>query len=223
MSTRVRKAEIRKMLLRRDFGRLKNWSQSVRNPRRVLFSLSYDPDELIRCRAIEAIGHVCSWQARSDMERVRDYVRRLLWLMNDESGGLGWSSPEVLGEVLVNAPALIEEYGLLLTSFLREEPFQAGTHQAVYRVATVDVRPFAGSEAELSRSLQDDDPVVRGYAALTLGLLGEGGAAEAIAGLRSDEAEVRRYDFHNGDLHTTTVGRMALEAMELLQEAGCPA
>ena len=142
MSVRAHKGEIRELLERRDTERLLDWAGSMRNPRRTLLSLTYDASELIRWRAIEAIGKVCAQDAASNPDKVRDFVRRLLWLMNDESGGLGWRSPEIIGEILVNVPDFIKEFGALLPAYLVEEPFEAGAHLALYRVAQIDSSPF---------------------------------------------------------------------------------
>ena len=78
--------------------------------------------------------------------------------MNDESGGLGWHAPELIGEILVNVPDLIPEYANVLMSFLHEEPFERGTHCAVYRAASVEPKPFTERASELLDSLKDPDP-----------------------------------------------------------------
>ena len=99
MGIRTHKTAVREILADRDFNAVAAWADSVRSPQRVLFSLALDADELIAWRAIEAIGKMAAIQAESDLEKIRDSVRRLLWLMNDESGGLGWRSPEMIGEI----------------------------------------------------------------------------------------------------------------------------
>jgi len=95
MNAIKRKSKVKELLRERDYDNLQKWAKNMRNPQRTLLSLAYDTDELIRWRAIEAIGKVAQIQAESDIEKVRDLIRRLLWLMNDESGGLGWHSPEI--------------------------------------------------------------------------------------------------------------------------------
>ena len=127
MSLQTRKKVIRKVLSNRDFKEIREWTVSERNPLRTLLSFTYDSDELMRRRAVEAIGLVADHRARKNLEKVRDFIRRLLWLMNDESGGLARLAPEMIGEILVNVPSLIDEYGPLLFSFLQEEPFERGS------------------------------------------------------------------------------------------------
>jgi len=181
---------------------------SAQNAWRVLLSLTYDQDELISWRAIEASGKVAGLQAGAEIERVRDFIRRLLWLMNDESGGLGWRSPELIGEILVNVPALVDEYASLIFRFLREEPFERGTHFAVYRIASMNPEPFVNNVSELGNSLSDPDPTIRGYAACALHSIDPKSHRQAIEKLQHDQGQVTSYDFDTGLLQQTTVGSM---------------
>ncbi len=62
------------------------------------------------------------------------------------------------GEILVNVPVLIQNTADLLPSFLKGEPFEQGTHPAIYRVASVDSKSFLKSAAELSKSVRPVKP-----------------------------------------------------------------
>ena len=48
--------------------------------------------------------------AEQDMESARVVMRRLMWNLNDESGGIGWGSPEAMGEIMARHSGLAEEY-----------------------------------------------------------------------------------------------------------------
>lgn len=52
-----------------------------------LFSFFYNTNELIKWRAITAMGAVVAHLAEQDMESARVVMRRLIWNLNDESGG----------------------------------------------------------------------------------------------------------------------------------------
>jgi hypothetical protein len=207
-----RKATVREFLAHRDFAALLKWAGTIRNPQRILISLTFDQDWLIRWRAIEAFGRVAAVQAESDLGKVRDMLRRLLWSMNDESGGLGWHFPELIGEVLVNVPALVNEYAKLLPSYLREEPFERGTHIAIYRVSLTSPAQFRDCIPELGKSLDDPDSVIRGYSALSLGAIAGKSCYDAVEKLLDDPSPVTLYDFDSGQLRETTVGQMAKDA-----------
>jgi len=67
-------------------------------------SLLFDRDKVICFRASEALGKVAAMEADKDLEPVRDLLRRLFWMMNDESGNTCWYAPEAIGEILYNVP-----------------------------------------------------------------------------------------------------------------------
>ena len=179
-------------------------------------SVTYDSDELVRWRAIEATGWVAGKSPSSDLDSVREMVRRLLWQMSDESGGLAWHASELIGEILVNVPVLIPEYADLLLSFLREEPFERGTHFAVYRVVQVNPKPFNDCVTDLVSSLADPDPAIRAFSALTLGVLKKSDCRHIMQPLLEDESQLQPYDFDSGDFVTITVGEAARIAIDLI-------
>lgn len=86
-----------------------------------LFSFFCNKDELIRWRAIAAMGVVVSKLADSDIESARVVMRRIMWSLNDESGGIGWGCPEAMGEIMARNRLLAGEYCNILVSYLRED------------------------------------------------------------------------------------------------------
>ncbi len=216
MGIRSQKTEVGAILRNRDRAALIEWAQSVRNPFRVLVSMTYDGDELVRWRAIEATGWVVGAQAVADLDRARDMLRRLFWQMNDESGGLTWHSPELIAEILVNVPELISEYAQMLPSFFHEEPFERGAHIAAYRIAMVKSEAFAECISDLSDSTGDSDPIIRAFAVLTLGALGATQCRDVIERLREDESEMRCYDFESGKLVSRRVSEAAQAALDAI-------
>ncbi len=75
-----------------------------------LFSFFYDKEEIIKWRAIAAFGRVVSMLADQNMESARVIMRRLMWNLNDESGGIGWGSPEAMGEITALHPGLAKNF-----------------------------------------------------------------------------------------------------------------
>jgi hypothetical protein len=148
-------------------------------------------------------------QAGRGLEVVRESLRRTLWLMNDESGGLLWCGPQLMGAVLANVPALCDEYLALLGTFLEEEPFRVGTRWALWRIATVRPTPVADFAPDLVASLTDPDAAVRGHAALALRTLLPAPPPAALAALAVDEAPLTVFDPRAGQLRAVTVGALA--------------
>lgn len=205
---------MRTILLRRDRARLEKWAAAVTNPLRALISLTYDQDVLVRWRAIEAAGWVSATLAESNLDKVRDTIRRLLWLMNDESGGLGWYNPELIGEMLCGVPSLIPEFATLLPSFLVEEPFEAGTHWAMVRLADVAPQAVADAAPKVARSLNDPNPMIRALAARFLISIKAENLEASISPLRTDPEEFQLYDLEKGELTTVPVGQYVRDSLD---------
>lgn len=199
-----RKAEARRLVEAFDLGGVERWAAREGAAWAVVQALLFDADPLVRWRAVEALGRVAALRARADLEGARELVRRTLWLMNDESGGLLWLGPPVIGAVLANVPPLCDEFLDVLASFLEEEPFEAGTRWALWRVALA--RPgavAAAAGAALAASLGDPDPQVRGTSAVALAAAAGPHAAPALA---AEHGPVVLFDPRTGDFRSTTPG-----------------
>ncbi len=204
-----RKNEIREILQKRDWEALRKYA-SVRNfIFRPLQSLLFDNDNLIRWRAIEAIGIVAGIESKRDFYKVRTLIRNQLWMMNDESGGLGWNAPETVGEIIFNVPPLIGEFGPILASFMNEEPFEQGAHWAVARLSRLEPNTFEDNTNEIIDSLGNSNPSIRGYSVLILNNLNWNINTDKLSALIKDNSPVEFYNFDSGDFEDITVGQIA--------------
>ena len=116
-------------------------SRKAINP---LISVFCDTDPELRLKAISAFGQVVADLANEDMEAARVVMRRLMWTLNDESGGIGWGAPEAMAETMACHPRLAEEYASILLSYIREdgnfleyEPLRRGALWGIGRLAQV--------------------------------------------------------------------------------------
>ncbi len=200
-----RKDAARRRLAAFDLDGIAAWARAEPRAARVLQSLLFDEDDLVRWRAVEAVGRVAAVLAERGLEPARELLRRTLWLMNDESGGLLWVGPQVLAAVLANVPALCGEFGPVVASFLEEEPFRAGTRWALWRLAGARPDLVAESAAELAASFSDPDPAIRGLAALALSAVHAGD----LSPLAEDGAAFTVFDPRTGELRALTVGDAA--------------
>ena len=168
----------------------------------ALFSFLYNTDEYVRWHAITAMGSIVQKIAGKDMERARVIMRRLMWNLNDESGGIGWGSPEAMGEILACHEGLANEYVHILLSYAREDGnylehpiLQRGLLWGIGRLS--EVRPHlvrdAGFSSYLIPFLESEDGPVRGLAAWIMGLLNTEEARPYLERLRGDDVEVLMY------------------------------
>src|SRR6056300_1413282 len=80
-------------------------------------------NETVRWHAVTALGPIVSDLADHNMEAARVVMRRFMWSLNDESGGIGWGAPEAMGEIMAVHDRLAEEYGHMLVAYMREDGF----------------------------------------------------------------------------------------------------
>ncbi len=209
-TARSRRTALRRILADRDHHALLSWARGEPHAARTVFSALFEADDLLRWRAIEALGILAGQESREDLERVREWLRRLLWNMNDESGGLMWHGPEAIGEILVNVHRLIPEFVMILHSFHQEEPFEAGTYAALARLAELDPEPVRPFVPFLCKGLEDPEPRIRASAARFLALVGERQEDHAAWGdVLAEDTPIQVYDHELGELGTTTVGAHA--------------
>src|SRR5512134_1597345 len=98
------KKEVVAALEANDLDAIEKFALSGRKVLSVLVRLAYDKETLAGRRAIAATGRVASVFIRNNVEFLREAVRKLLWSLSDESGGIGWSAPELLGEIVSAGP-----------------------------------------------------------------------------------------------------------------------
>lgn len=209
MNRRLPMEVVRELLDAHDMRRLSASAEPGRGALRMLTSLLFDSEPIISWRAVEGLGKVAAITAGQDLELVRRLIRRLLWMMNDESGALCRRAPEAIAEILVNVPELIGEYAHLLPGFLQEEPFETGTRFAMYRLATAcpETREiFAPYVGDLLKSLEHDSEIIRGYSLLALTPLGRQVKESGLSIPHVKPATISIYDFDRGVLRQTTIG-----------------
>jgi len=169
-------------------------ARRVINP---LFALLCSMEPQVRWRAITAVGAVVANLAREDMESARVIMRRMIWNLNDESGGIGWGVPEAMGEVMARHEGLAREYVNILLSyvradgnFLEHEPLQRGVLWGLARLAQTRPELLNQAVPHLQPFLTSEDATLRGLAAWTIGLLAAGQDAPGLEFLKADDTEV---------------------------------
>ncbi|MEA2082995.1 MAG: HEAT repeat domain-containing protein [Thermodesulfobacteriota bacterium] len=167
-----------------------------------VFSFLCHQDQEIKWRAVTAMGIIVSNLAEKNMESARIIMRRFMWSLNDESGGIGWGAPEAMAEIIACHKGLAEEYAHVLISYIWEggnyleyEILQRGALWGIGRVA--EVRPallqLRGVLRYLPPYLKSKDATVRGLAARAMGLLGTREDGASLEPLLSDHTKIEIY------------------------------
>ena len=177
-------------------------------------------NETARWHAIAALGPVVSQLADRDMEAARVVMRRFMWSLNDESGGIGWGAPEAMAEIMSCHDGLADEYAHMLVAYMREDGFYLELEQ-LQRGLMWGLGRLARDKPDLLRSkdairhllsyLDSIDSTVRGLAARTLGLLHAEDSTPLLEKLVDDPAPVRFY--MDRCFLDETVGELAHKAL----------
>jgi hypothetical protein len=189
----------------------------------ALLSLLYNGDEALRWRAVTAIGRVVAHLAGEDMEAARVVMRRFIWSLNDESGGIGWGAAEAMAEAMAHHEGLAREYGPILLSYIREDgnyleygPLRIGALWGVARLARArpEVLAKLGGVRFIRPYLRDGDPASRALAAGAVGILGDTSDCAGLRDLEPDQARVEL--FMDGGFEIHTVGEVARRSAGVL-------
>jgi hypothetical protein len=135
-----------------------------------------------------------------------------MWLLNDESGGIGWRAPEMMGEIIRSRPERFPEFVPILISVLdmAEEDaihFRAGTLWAIGRLGQVMPEAVQTAIPWIIPCLENPNPQTRGLAAWCLGQLGASEQLASHEALFEDEGPVDIYT--DGQLVSTRVSDLA--------------
>jgi hypothetical protein len=220
-TTRQLKKKIERFLLGDDFisrvpEMIEIGERRVVNP---MFSFFCHHHELLKWRSITAMGMVVDHLAGRDPESARVVMRRLMWSLNDESGGIGWGAPEAMGEVMTRNAMMAKEYCRMLISyinpegnFLEHEILQRGALWGFARLAHARPHLTKDGAGFLNPFMISQDTLKRGLAAWAAGPLKDMSNRDRLTGLLQDASEIRIY--MDGTMKQCTVGRIAENALK---------
>ena len=194
-------------------------ARQVVNP---LFGLFCDGNPLLRWRAVTAMGVVVARLAEENLESARVVMRRFMWNLNEESGGIGWGCPEAMGECLARSPRLADEYGCILISYLHpgrnliEHPaLQEGVLWGFGRLAHARPAMTADCGEILSPFLSCAEAAMRGLSAWASAPLADVRLMPQLENLTADQASFPLY--REERLEWCSVGELAQEALRQMR------
>jgi hypothetical protein len=195
MSLRKLKLQIQSLLQQQDLSAAL-CAIAALPPRQVispLFGLLYHGQARVRWHAIAAMGAVTARLAEENFESARVIMRRLMWNLNDESGGIGWGSPEAMGEIMACHERLAGEYAAILISylnpdgnFLEHEELQCGLLWGLGRLSHARPHWVKAAAAFILPFLSSPRADLRGLAVWAAGPLLSPQLGKGIQALRAD-------------------------------------
>jgi len=214
------KRRIQDLLRQADFGSalITLCQLPARKAISPLFHFFYSADELVKWRAVTVVGMLVSGLAQRDMESARNVLRRLMWNLNEESGGIGWGSSEAMAEIMARHRGLAEEYAHILVSYARKngnyiehELLQRGVLWGLGRLAQVYPSLLKEAGALFPPYIDSTDAVVRGLAARLCGTLRLDSARASLEKLTNDKTPIPL--FCDGVMRRFQIGQIAGEAL----------
>jgi len=178
-------------------------------------------DERVKWEAVKSLGIHVSELAEKDLEAARNWMRRFLWLLNEESGGIGWGVAEAMGEALARHEGLAREYAHLLVSYLRKdgnyleyEPLQKGVLWAIGRLGQVrpELLKSCSAPQYVEPFLHSSDGPLRGLAVRALGWIGSSRSLPLIQDLLDDPTAISLFDGDRSE--TRSIRELAEEALK---------
>ncbi len=182
-----------------------------------LIALTYDGEARIAWRAIEALGRGADRLTDVQPDAVRNYLRRLFWLITEESGGICWFAPQGMAEIVSRRPERFGDFIPITVNLLGEmadedlEHFRPGILWAIGRLGPLaaDHLDLVGDRVEAA--LGHPDPQVRGLAVWALAGVGRTAPLAERPALLDDGSRLRLYG--DSDLATTTVAELTRRAL----------
>ncbi len=188
-----------------------------------LFSSLCAPSIIVRWHGISSFGQVMNRLFQEDASKARIVMRRIMWMLNEESGGCGWGVPEAMGEITASNKVLADEYGRFLISYIHEEEegkpenyleFPLLLRGAIWGVARLaQDRPDIVEPAtdDLIKFLDSSDQVLIGIGCWALGGLRAVQAVPLLKVLTTNDSTIDIYK--DRLLQSVTVGQLAQEAL----------
>lgn len=214
------KNDVENLLRKRDFQRLLDLCDANRRYWQEVRYRLYDPDEVLRRAAIETAAKLMKqWWDSGKEEKVRIYIRTLFWSMSDESGGIGWSSPQTIAEIIANNPVLIDPYGsMMIAHCIDEPPLLKGCLWGIGRMGGLIRESVKVFQYEILEVFGNDDIEILGLAAWAMGETGLDSAAPFLEKLRFRVEPVTIYI--KGNFFEKTLGKWVEDAFLKMKTAG---
>ena len=207
------KQEVEKYVRDYNFSPLLFWASKNKKILRFLQRLIYSADPLLRWRAMDAMGKVCSVISRDDPGAVSNLLQRLFTSITD-SAASSWGAISTIGEIIRNSPKDFAPYIPELFRFAQDPRLLPDIIRTLARISQTMPEPLSKRAFHFIPLLKNQDPCIRGYTVILLGNLGIREATEDMKTLLHDTQEVEIYQ--RGQIISKTIGELAQLALNRL-------
>ena len=159
------------------------------------------------------MGKVSAVIARRDQGSVSKFLQGLFSSVTDTAAS-SWGALDAIGEIVSHEPELFSQYIPRLSFLTRERFLLSEILRAMVRIGQIRPDLLGKASYFVITLLKDEDPQVRGQAALLLGNLRVFESKEDLIGLLDDPCEIELYK--GGFIEKRTVGDLAYESLNRL-------
>ena len=200
------KKQVDDLLRRRDHAVLLDLCEKDRHFWQEIRFRLYDIDERLRWSAIETAAKLMQrWWSSGREDKVRIYIRTLFWSISDESGGIGWSSPQTIAEIIVNIPELIDPYGSMMIAYsIDEPPLIKGGLWGIGRLGRKITEAVTFFQDKVLVVFESNDTEILGLGAWAIGEVGFQPALQVLEELREMKVSLMKESvriYIEGSLH----------------------
>ncbi|MFO7803539.1 MAG: hypothetical protein R6V55_14720 [Desulfovermiculus sp.] len=128
-----------------------------------LFSALFSIHPEVHWHAVTCMGDLGQDLSANGLQPLRVVMRRLMWSLNDESGGIGWGAPEAMGELMAKNKPMASEYSSILLSYIIDRegpdnyleypPLRLGAYWGIARLAQTHPDVVQPAEKSLENAL----------------------------------------------------------------------
>lgn len=212
MPFKTLKDTLRGLLVEGNLDEIAEMASGRRKVLGTLLGLTFDSDPEVVWRAIEAQGIAAERLSDQSPAYVKEHMRRLYWLITEESGACFWRAPECMAECAARMPRLLKSHVPIAFHLLETletedlEHFRPGALWAIGRLIDVAREDLSGVLPLVLDALEEPKSQSRGMAVWCLHQVGEERSLLDRPELKEDEGPVQLYV--DGALEHTTVGRL---------------
>jgi AraC family transcriptional regulator of adaptative response/methylated-DNA-[protein]-cysteine methyltransferase len=187
-----------------------------------LIALTFDADPLICWRAIDAIGRCAGLLSAIRPEAMKNSLRRLFWMVSDESGSVAWHAPEIIGEIIRSDPRAFADFIPMTISLLDMEPedrpsFLPGILYALGRIGEAAPNSVDACLPSVFDALDDAEVQTRAMAICCLGRLKAWSLLIQRPELARDSGKALIY--RDGEIVETTISLLLADALKKAGDA----